>query len=149
MAKVIAAFSGVHSYTDGTKDQFAVSLNNRGKVSYTLRDESKKGGLKQALVEAKADSTNRLATLFGQLTGVTFNPAGSAAKTIKNATYNFRGRVTVDSPTKNNSWFDFDVVYTGKIYIVHTTNSTAWTQAKTAQLAYLNSMFTGLGVTFA
>jgi len=150
MAKVVARLSGVVSYSDGSSDQFAVHLDDRGNLSY-----NSKAGSSQAIKEVDSDA-NWLDLMLAPLTDLSLSPSGTPVKTVTGMSAELSGRVSVDAPTgAAPAWEDFIVQFTtntGDAGVLGASQpiggtASAWAKAKVAGSSRLNAMLNDLGMT--
>lgn len=131
--KFVGRFSGVVAYADGSSDQFAAHLDERGIISVNAADESN-----TAILEVQ-NSNNWLENMLDLVSAtLVLNPAGTAAKTVTSAAMHLSGRVARD----NDTWEDFAAQYdisTGGVFVPNSSgdgngSTTAYTEFLSATL---------------
>jgi len=134
--KITARFSGIVSYTDGSHEQFAGHLDERGNVSLNCGAES------QRAVGRATSQVQWLANMLNQLSGtVALNPpTPPAGKTVRSMTASLSGHVAYDDNTHGG----FVVEYHPKVgaHVPTGGDTTNWTRALASSqlLANLNTL---------
>lgn len=103
--KCIGRISGIVTYADGSKGQFAAHIDDKGIVSTNVPTDSK-----QSLVEVLSDE-NWLESMLTMLSDtLAISPVGTPSKEVTGMIAEFSGRIARD----NGTWADFCVQYTPK-----------------------------------
>ena len=92
---IVARFSGIVSYSDGSHEQFAGHLDERGNISVNCAVES------QRAVGQATDQGDWLETMLAQLGGTVtlHSPTPPAGKTVTSLTSSISGHVAYDNNT--------------------------------------------------
>jgi hypothetical protein len=108
--KFVGRFSGLITYSDNTKQQFAAHVDERGNVSVNSGIGDTPNESNQAILEVQ-NANNWLEEMLALVSGsLALAPLGAAGKTVTDAVMHFSGRVARD----NNTTEDFAVQYDRK-----------------------------------
>jgi len=108
--KFVGRFSGLITYSDDTKEQFAAHIDEHGHIAVNAGIVDTPNESNSAILEIQNSNTwlqDILALVSGTLT---LAPLGTATKTVNGAVLHFSGRVAKDDGTTE----DFAVQYDRK-----------------------------------
>lgn len=108
MSKFVGRLSGIVSYSDGSHEQFAAHMDERGNISVNSGVSSTYNESNHALREVTTDNNDLESMLALVKNTLTFLPSGSATKTVNGLVAELSGRIARD----NDTWEDFCVQYT-------------------------------------
>jgi hypothetical protein len=108
--RFVGRLSGIVAYSDDSHDQFAAHIDERGNISVNAGVGDTPNSSNQAILEVQSGH-NWLEDMLAQVSAtLALSPAGSAAKTVTDATMHFSGRVS----RTDDTWEDFAVQYDRK-----------------------------------
>jgi len=113
MPAFVGRFSGIITYNNGSHQQFAVHMDERGNLSLNCDNTSRQAVLENQNVNVTIGNslTSHIEAVLALVSStLVLSPSGTPSRTVTDATVSFTGRIARD----NNTWEDFAASYTVK-----------------------------------